>query len=310
MREQTDLCGVLLLDKPAGVTSHDMVGFVRRMYGTRQVGHAGTLDPMATGVLPVMVGRMTKLSSLLSDHDKRYQAFLTLGLMTDTGDITGQVLTRSALIPDRKAVEMAVSSFSGPILQVPPMVSAIKRNGQKLVDLARKGVEVAREPREVIIHSISCQPTDDPSVYRLDVYCGKGTYIRTLCEDIGAKLGCGGTMSALRRTAVDRFSIEQCVTKDCVESADPDSRIRFLLSPEQCFPDWPAFCPPPFYERLLKNGCAVRTDKIGLAHITYPHVLLVDSSGICYAVADILPGEDGPVLKIHALLRLDPSGTY
>lgn len=305
MDRQTDLCGVLLLDKPSGVTSHDMVGFVRRMYGTRQVGHAGTLDPMATGVLPVMVGRMTKLSSLLSEHDKRYEALLRLGLTTDTGDVTGQVLSRSDEIPDRSAVERAVSSFSGPIMQIPPMVSAIKQNGHKLVDLARKGLEVPREPREVVIHSISCSPTDDPAVYKLDVYCGKGTYIRTLCEDIGKALGCGGTMSALRRTQVDRFTAAQCVTKDELEETDPAQRAGFLLSPEQCFPDWPVFTPPPFYGRLLRNGCAVRTEKIGLGSAKDPFLLLSDASGVCYAAAEIQPSEEGPILKVLALLKLD-----
>ena len=304
MDRQTDLCGVLLLDKPAGVTSHDMVGFTRRMFGTRQVGHAGTLDPMATGVLPVMVGRMTKLSSLLSEHDKCYEALLRLGLTTDTGDMTGQILSQSDRIPEQDAVQRTVASFSGPIQQIPPMVSAIKRNGQKLVDLARKGLEVPREPREVMIHSIACFPTDDPAVYRLNVHCGKGTYIRTLCEDIGRALGCGGTMAALRRTQVDRFSIGQCVTKEKLESTDPNERARYLLGPEQCFPDWPVLTPPPFYAKLLKNGCAVRADKTGLGSERDPHLLLADASG-CFAAAEVVPTDEGPAVKVLALLRLD-----
>ena len=199
LQEDPTLSGVLLLDKPAGPTSHDMVGRVRRLYGTRRVGHTGTLDPLATGLLVVLVGRAAKAAEYLVSDEKHYTATLRLGITTDTEDVTGEVLTRTEALPKAEAVASACAAMVGKSEQIPPMYSALKVGGRKLVDIARAGGEVEREARPIEIYSLTCTPTDTPSDYRLDVHCSTGTYIRTLCTDIGAKLGCGGVVATLRR---------------------------------------------------------------------------------------------------------------
>ena len=185
LQEDPNLSGVLLLDKPAGPTSHDMVGLVRRLYGTRRVGHTGTLDPLATGLLVVLVGRAAKAAEYLVSDEKHYTATLRLGMTTDTEDVTGEVLTHTDTLPDAEAVAAACAAMVGKSEQVPPMYSALKVGGRKLVDIARAGGEVERDARPIEIYSLTCTPTDTPSDYRLDVHCSKGTYIRTLCADIG-----------------------------------------------------------------------------------------------------------------------------
>lgn len=199
--------GILIIDKPEGWTSHDVVGRLRRILGQRRIGHGGTLDPMATGVLPVFVGRATRAVQFIEGADKTYVAGLRLGVETDTQDITGQVLRQTADLPDRAAVEAVLDQFRGEIWQLPPMYSAIKVGGRKLYELARKGQAVERQPRKITIYSLKLQKGAGAD-YTLAVLCSKGTYIRTLCSDIGAALGCGGTMSALRRTQVGAFDLE------------------------------------------------------------------------------------------------------
>ena len=216
-------CGVVVVDKPRGMTSFDVVVKLRRAYGTRRVGHTGTLDPMATGVLVVLVGRAAKAAEYISAGRKVYEAVLRLGMTTDTEDITGEVLTTSSDIPTEMDVRKAAESFLGEYMQTPPMYSAKKRGGEKLYDLARRGVTVEREPCRVEIYGISAAETERNDEYDLSVACSGGTYIRTLCADIGARLGCGGCMAALRRTETCGYGIESAHTIEEIES-----------SPEKC----------------------------------------------------------------------------
>lgn len=252
--------GAIAINKPAGVTSHDVVNKVRRLYGTKKVGHTGTLDPMATGVLVLLVGRAVKASDLLTNEKKRYRAGLLLGATSDTEDTTGNVEETGMVIPPRDAVIDAVRSFEGEIMQVPPMYSALKRGGQKLVDLARRGITVEREARPVTIYSISAD--GDGREYTLDVECSKGTYIRTLCADIGKKLGCGGVMSTLTRTAAGGFDISRAVTLEELEKMTVGERMAALIPCEKLFNDLDALSLPDFYARLALNGCEIYQKKI------------------------------------------------
>lgn len=289
--------GVLIINKHAGVTSHDIVGMVRRLYGTRAVGHAGTLDPMATGVLVVLIGRAAKASEYLTGEDKRYIARLRLGLTTDTEDTTGNMLTTSDALPSVDAVIAVMEHFRGNILQVPPMVSALKVGGRKLVDLARQGIEIERAARPVTIHSLSCEPTDTAIDYTLDVTCSGGTYIRTLCADIGAALGCGGAMAALDRRAACGFTIEQSVTIAELEQMSPDDRLAHLIPTEQLFARLTPVTLPTFYDRLIGNGCAVALTKLRLSLPLGTRVRLCHTSGTFFALGEVVESDGGLALK-------------
>ena len=193
--------GILLVDKPQDWTSHDVVAKLRGVFGERRIGHSGTLDPLATGLLVVFLGRATKAVEFSEAAEKEYVAHLRLGLETDTQDITGTVLRTSSEVPDRSALEAVLPQFRGEICQLPPMYSAIKVNGKKLYEIARKGGEVERQSRQITIHELTLLGEENGD-YLLRVRCSKGTYIRTLCHDIGQALGCGGVMTALRRTQI------------------------------------------------------------------------------------------------------------
>ena len=215
--------GIIILDKPAGITSHDAVLFMRRRFGVKKVGHAGTLDPMATGVLVLLLGSSTKLSSDFMADDKEYECELTLGAETDTFDREGKVISNKGIdgLTGEKVAD-AVRSFRGTIEQLPPMFSAVKHKGRKLYELARKGVKVERRPRPVVIKDIEMTKIDLPAV-SLHVKCSKGTYIRTLAHDIGRRLSCGAYLTALRRTRSGRFSIEDAVTLDRLKGTSRES---------------------------------------------------------------------------------------
>ena len=255
--------GVLIVNKPVGMTSHDVVNIVRRLYGTRRVGHTGTLDPLASGVLVVLVGRAAKATEYISHSSKKYRATLRLGLTTDTEDVTGEVLTKSADVPKADAVINATEDFRGEIFQIPPMYSALKVGGQKLVDLARRGVTVEREARPVTVFDIACHATDSPADYILDVHCSGGTYIRTLCADIGAKLGCGGVMATLERTEACGFGIEKAYSIDELREYDKEKLVSLLIPTEELFFDCKAVKLPEFYEKLCRSGCEIYQKKIG-----------------------------------------------
>ena len=218
--------GIVIVDKPEGWTSNDVVSKLKGVLHTRRVGHGGTLDPMATGVLPVFVGRATRAVEFFEHAEKTYETVLRLGITTDTEDITGTVLTeRDAFVTGEK-LETVLSQFRGDIMQVPPMYSALKVNGQKLYDLARKGKEVERQPRPITIHELTLLGMEADGI-RLRVRCSKGTYIRTLCKDIGEALGCGGCMAQLRRVQAGEYTAEKAVPlAELIAAEDPEKYLR------------------------------------------------------------------------------------
>ena len=289
--------GVLIVNKHAGVTSHDIVGMVRRLFGTRAVGHAGTLDPMATGVLVVLLGRAAKATEYLSGGDKRYIATLRLGLTTDTQDTTGTVLTTCEVIPNEEQLQAALPAFRGEILQMPPMYSALKVGGQKLVDLARQGVVVERRARPVTVHALTAVPTDCNTDYTLDVTCSGGTYIRTLCEDIGASLGCGGTMASLCRATACGFTLDESVTIEELERMDREARLALLRPTESLFSHLPSLTLPAFYDRLIGNGCAVALSKLRVVHPLGTRVRLYHPDGRFFALAEVVSTDEGLAIK-------------
>jgi tRNA pseudouridine55 synthase len=208
--EHLNLSGILNIDKPGGLTSHDVVQAVRRLTGIRRVGHTGTLDPLATGVLLLCIGRATRLSEYLIGEDKRYEAVIRLGQETNTYDAEGDIVTEKAVTVGEEAIEAALSRFRGPISQLPPMFSAVKVGGRPLYKMARQGVELERPSREVTIYQLDVMDWTPPDLC-LDITCSSGTYIRSLAHDLGQELGCGGHIVRLRRTAVGHFSVEQAV---------------------------------------------------------------------------------------------------
>ncbi len=232
--------GIIIIDKPAGWTSMDVCAKLRGILHEKRVGHAGTLDPMATGVLPVFIGQATKAVSFAENGRKVYEAVLQLGRVTDTQDTTGETLEERAVTVTADDVRAALPRFLGEIEQIPPMYSAIKVNGQKLYDLARQGKEVARKPRRITIYDLALTEELGNGQYALRVECSKGTYIRTLCHDLGQALGCGGCMAALRRTEASGFGIGEAVTLE-----DAAREGEALLRPlDSLFRVYPAFTIP------------------------------------------------------------------
>ncbi len=245
--------GIVIIDKPEGWTSQDVVSKLRGVLHTKRIGHGGTLDPMATGVLPVFVGRATRGVEFFEHAEKTYETVLRLGITTDTEDITGTVLTEKDAFVTGTMLEAVLPQFRGEILQVPPMYSALKINGQKLYDLARKGKQVQRQPRPVTIHELEVLGMEAEGI-RLRVRCSKGTYIRTLCKDIGQALGCGGCMASLRRVAAGGYTIDQAVPlKTLVESDDPG---KYLLPVDSMFAEYPALTLTENQETRCRNGNA------------------------------------------------------
>ena len=252
--------GLILIDKPEGITSFVAVAVVRRALGVKRCGHTGTLDPMATGLLPVLTGNATKLSSFLLEGDKCYEATLTFGENTDSYDSTGQVTESGGRIPEREEIESILPQFVGKQMQIPPMFSALKRDGVALYKLARQGKSVDLPPREIEIYSLKLMEYNDGEA-RLAVHCSKGTYIRSLCKDIAKALGTYGCMSALRRTATCGFSIENAVALDKAEQKLKNGETDILLPVQQAL-SLKEYRPPAFFARLLLNGCAVDIKKL------------------------------------------------
>ena len=214
-----EAAGILRVDKPAMWTSFDVVNFVRARFNVPKVGHCGTLDPAATGLLLLVLGRFTAWSGRFSGEDKAYSGSMLLGVETDSGDLDGKVIRRSSNLPAPDRVEAAFAKFRGKTMQMPPMYSAVKVGGRKLYELARQGVEVEREPREIEVSRLDITRMELPEVdFQLD--CSKGTYVRTLCTDIGAELGCGGTLTELRRTRCGRFTLDGAVTVNELKQMD------------------------------------------------------------------------------------------
>ncbi len=289
--------GVLVINKHAGPTSHDIVNKIRRLYGTKKVGHTGTLDPMAEGVLVVLVGRAAKAAEYLATDSKKYRATLRLGIETDTQDVTGEVLKKvEGMLPSADAVMEICHGFVGKINQVPPMYSALKVDGKKLLDLARQGITVERQARPVEIFSLDCKPIND-SDYTLDVHCSGGTYIRTLCADIGEKLGCGGTMATLCRTETGGFPIEKSHTIKQLEEITENERLSLLIPTETLFADLPAVKLPAFYEKLCRSGCEIYQKKIKTDCEIGQRVRICDETGEFFALGEVKEYENGTAIK-------------
>lgn len=250
--------GIVIIDKPSGWTSQDVTARLRRVFDTRRIGHGGTLDPMATGVLPVFVGRATRGVEFFEHAEKTYETLLLPGLTTDTEDITGTVLRKQEVSLTEDQVEAVLHKFRGEIMQVPPMYSALKVGGQKLCDLARKGQEIERKPRPVTIFELEFLGFQEGMV-RLRVRCSKGTYIRTLCKDIGEALGCGGCMAALRRTAAGSYGIDDAIPlQTLLDTQEPE---KYLRTVDTLFAQYEAVTLSPNQETRCRNGNAFSVKK-------------------------------------------------
>jgi tRNA pseudouridine55 synthase len=250
------LDGVLLLDKPAGITSHTAVARAKRLFHAAKAGHTGTLDPLATGLLPVCFGEATKFSHLLLDADKAYLATVRLGMTTTTGDLEGAVVSEQPVTASRDEVEVVLGRFVGELMQTPPMYSAIKQGGQPLHKLARQGRELPRAPRRIAIRSLVLSSLEGDTL-ELSVVCSKGTYIRVLAEDVGAALGCGGCLAGLRRTGAGHFQLAQAATFEHIESLTPGGREGLLLPPDALVASLPRYELDAEQARRLCHGQAL-----------------------------------------------------
>jgi len=267
MKKESDFEGVLPMHKPAGWTSHDVVAKMRRLTGIRRIGHAGTLDPDATGVLPLCLGRATRLIEYIQNHPKEYVAELIIGFSTDTLDTSGTVIERAERVElDRERIEEAVSRFSGLIEQVPPMYSAVRHQGKRLYELAREGREVERAPRRVFIHDIEAERIELGGEYpkvRLRVLCSKGTYIRVLCADIGRALGYPAVMSSLVRTAAGGITLDRCISPEEAELRIRDGTIaQFIIRPEDALGFMPKLVLPEAMARRAAQGQTLKLERL------------------------------------------------
>ena len=257
--------GVINVYKEKGLTSHDVVARLRKIIHQKKIGHTGTLDPDAIGVLPVCLGRGTKLCDVLTDKDKVYEAVMLLGTTTDTQDITGKVLTKNTVcVNECQAVE-AIESFLGEYNQIPPMYSALKVNGKKLYELARAGIEVERKPRLVTIKSINVNEIDfgdEEKTITFTVECTKGTYIRTLCQDVGDKLGCGACMKSLKRTRVSRFELNDSLTLGQItDLVEKGNLLDYVIPVDDMFPNYKKIIIYKEYNKLLYNGNSILVEQ-------------------------------------------------
>ena len=300
--KQATATGVLIVNKPSGMTSHDVVSKLRRLYGMTQIGHTGTLDPIATGVLPILLGRAVKASDYLISEDKEYVAEMTLGITTDTEDSTGNVLTTSDLIPGEERVLGVCGSFVGEIMQTPPMYSAIKVGGKKLYDIAREGGTVEREARRINIRSIEAAKANE-RVYVMRISCSKGTYVRTLCADIGKALGCGAVMSALCRTRTGPFTLADSHTLDEIEKMTPEERTVLPMKTERLFEDLPAVDVNDFNAKLIKNGNELYQKKLGSSYENGA-LLRIRCRGEMIALGKVTEFRDGSAIKPEKLFVL------
>lgn len=293
-------CGILPLYKEKGMTSHDCVNIARRLYNTRAVGHTGTLDPMAEGVLVLLVGRATKLERFLVSDSKEYSATLRLGIETDTEDTTGEVLRTCDSIPESDDVKAAAESMLGESEQLPPMYSAVKVGGKKLYEYAREGKEVERKGRKITVSSVCCEKIADTD-YRLDCTVSSGTYVRTLCADIGRKLGCGGAMASLLRVRAGRFTLDDCVEIDTLREEEYEQRLSHLIPPINAL-DGERITFPPFFERLYLSGCEIYQKKIGTAFTVGERVLVFSAGGEFLSIGTVREFPQGTAIKSEIIM--------
>ncbi len=279
--------GLIILNKGEGMTSQSAVTRLKRLLGAKKAGHTGTLDPLATGVLPILIERGVKASEFMLTGDKHYRATLLLGITTDTEDITGTVLSECPTIPSEEEVRRAVLSFVGEYMQTPPMYSALKIGGKKLCDLAREGKEVEREARPVKIFSIEMTRLSERE-YSLDIHCSKGTYIRTLCADIGKKLDTGGVMKTLCRTEAAGFTLDDAHTLAELEGMSEGELEAAIIPTERIFKDKREVKLSEFYSRLAKNGLEIYLKKIGVRGLSEGELVrLYDSDGVFFALGKV-----------------------
>lgn len=297
--------GIINIYKPSGMTSHTVVAKIRRFTGVKRVGHSGTLDPMACGVLPVLVGNAASVQELITGHDKVYRAGVLFGVTTDTADITGTVIEKKAVQFTSDDLEKVIKSFIGKQLQVPPMYSAIKMDGVKLYDLARQGIEVERKAREITIYSINISRAFDGIRCELDISCSKGTYIRTLGEDIGKALGCGACLDSLERLSCGKYTTDEAVKLEDVEKLYNEGNTgaieNLLTSPESLFSDIPSVRFPEFYTRLSLNGAEIYLKKARIPEKLFENgdlCRLYTENNNFFAVGQLLDFPDGKAIKI------------
>lgn len=287
-----ELNGIVIINKPQGYTSHDVVNVVRKALGTRKVGHTGTLDPNAEGVLPICVGKATKACDMLTFSDKEYIAGVKLGISTDTYDIWGEIQHSEDVCVSKEQITDAVSHFVGKIKQIPPMYSAIKKNGKKLYELAREGIEIELEPRDVTIYSADVSNVTKDS-FVLRVKCSKGTYIRSLCRDIGEYIGCGATMMSLVRVASSVFTIDESITLDELKEKTEKEGPESVLNPvDSVFSHYPELKVNEIVEKRLLNGAYSRVKTpLGIYRVYNPE-------GQFIGIAEVIIGEKGNVIKM------------
>ena len=287
--------GIIILNKGDGISSFSAVSRVKRLMGAEKAGHTGTLDPMATGVLPILIGRAVKASEYMLTSDKHYVATLLLGITTDTEDVTGSILTESEEIPDEESVFRAINSMVGDSEQIPPMYSALKVGGKKLCDLARRGEVIERKPRPISVYSIDSKKLSDKE-YELDVRCSKGTYIRTLCADIGKKLGVGAVMKTLCRAEAVGFTLDDAITLEELEGMSEDEREKRIVPIEYIFKKERKVTLPPFFARLAKCGVEIYLKKIGICAECGERFALYDEN-VFFALGEVREFDDGAAIK-------------
>ncbi len=279
--------GILIVDKPVGFTSHDVVNVIRKIYSMKKVGHTGTLDPDATGVLPICLGKATKVCDMLTFSDKQYIARVRLGIETDTQDISGNVICEKEVNVTKDELLDVIKAHTGEIMQIPPMYSAIKINGQKLCDLARKGVEVERKPRKITVYSAEMSDFDGVE-FNLKVDCSKGTYIRTLCHDIGKMLGCGAVITSLRRTKASVFSLENAHTLDELKTlASENKHTDALISIDSVFSGFESMTVDANVMKKVCNGA------VAFVNAECKIYRLYDKQGNFLGIADVKENADG-----------------
>ncbi len=297
--------GLLVVDKPAGLTSAEVVERVKKVTRPKRIGHTGTLDPFATGVLILCFNQATKLAGYLIDQDKVYEGVMRLGVTTDTYDLTGQIRRKEPVRVGEDEIIAAAQRFKGVIEQKPPAFSALKQDGEALYKKARRGEEVSTEPREVTIHRLDVLEIDPPRVH-FEVHCSKGTYIRTLAHDWGRALGCGGVLEELRRLAAEPFTIDQALNLGLVESLARQRRLKGrLISPAKALPHWPAAVLDDDTVRKISHGQALTGEELaGLApehHIKGQRLRIMNRSGELVALAQLAAAADGSGLTARPI---------
>lgn len=288
--------GVISIYKEEGMTSHDVVNRIRRLYGTKRVGHTGTLDPLATGVLVVLIGRAAKAAEYITADRKDYTATLKLGVTYDTEDTTGKLLTKhEGALPSPERVKEVCASFRGEGEQIPPMYSAIKIGGRKLVDMARKNIEIERPARPITVYRLDCEQICEDE-YLIHTSVSAGTYIRTLCADIGKALGCGGAMKTLQRTAAGNFTLEGAYTLSQIEEMTEEERFALLKPTEELFSDLEKVVLPGFFEKLAHSGLEIYQKKINTDYPVGTRIRLHGKDGF-FALGEVRQYEDGSAIK-------------